>query len=125
LQVAAYEVDVELLFTRQPFGGLLASTGTSSSSTTTTGASSNSSSLRSLAYLRPRACVTLPLGPGQDLAALPAGVHLPAAAGSSGGLPGSGVLDVELDLDRLFPQLTAAALLLEVQAGSITRSVPR
>lgn len=113
-------MDAELLFTRQPFGGLLASTSTSSSSGSSTSASSNSSSLRSLAYLRPRACVTLPLGPGQDGSALPAGVHVPADAGSSGG-----VLDLELDLDQLFPQLTAAALLLELQGGSITRSVPR
>jgi hypothetical protein len=119
-------IDVELLFTIKPFGGLLAASGpggnTSASSSSSGGGGGGgggvqASSLGHLAYIQPGASVVL------QLQQKDAGTTAVAETAAAGG--GGGVQDVDINLDALFPSLSSSSVLVEVVGRGITRTLPR
>ena len=137
LQLAAYQIDTELLFTTQPFSALneLSSSnapaplGPRHSATRTNSVAGADGGLGRVSYVQPTAKVQLQLvqaGTAAD-AAMPTveSVQCTPVGVGSGGSSCSSVQECVLDLDALMPRLKHTSVLLEVTAGGLTRTVPR
>jgi len=119
LNISAYQIDTELLFTTVPFSCLTSSGTESSGSMDNAGhggaVNRGGNGLGKVAYVKPSATLAVQLMAEHQQQ----GVQINSPPSNEA------CLTCVLDVDMLMPELAAQSVLLEVTGGGITRTLPR
>lgn len=125
VQLSVYRLDLELLFSAQPFATATAATGGGTAASR--GAAPASAATSNFSYVRPSHTFTLEVPPpGSPSDALPSGVAVQAPPGGAAAAAAAGAVRLVVDLGVLFADLQdTSCVMVEAASGGLLARRPQ